>query len=310
MSSNLSIFYLMVFFVFGSTTNKDFIYKYIDEYSATAIEEMERSNIPASIKLAQGMLESNWGRSKLAVTANNHFGVKCGSQWEGGTYDLFDDEYDKNGNHKKSCFRSYRSAKTSYRAHTDFLMDPKKEYRYGLLFDIPRTDYKSWAYGLLRSGYATDKKYAEKLIQIIEDYQLHIFDDPIIIRNGELVYLDKEEPTKRRSSISTETEMITEQVEESTPPPAFTLKETENQFDTRFRKQRYGDIHFVKEGESMEAIAAAYEVNLTNLYIKNRMPTGTQPMVGEKIQITGFIRMGKRPKYFDPAKSADSEFVF
>ncbi len=309
MSSKLTIFYLVLFLVFGSTHSKDFIYKYIDNYSSVAIEEMERSNIPASIKLAQGMLESNWGRSELALNANNHFGIKCGSVWNGGVFYRADDEYDHKGNKIQSCFRSYRSAVSSYRAHSDFLMDEKKAYRYGMLFEIPRSDYKSWAYGLVRAGYATDKKYAEKLIQIIEDYELYIFDDPIIIRDGQLVDLDKIKP-RTDSSISLETEMITERPEESNPPPVFSLKNEEKVFDSRVRKQRFGDIHFVKEGDSMEGIAAAYGISLQQLYIKNRIPPGMQPKEGEKIQITGIIRMGKKPAYYDPTATKSDEFVF
>ena len=149
---------------------------YKSNYKEIAVSEMYRSGIPASIKLAQGMLESNWGRSELANTANNHFGIKCGSAWKGGEYYREDDDYNTEGELTKSCFRKFESAHQSYIAHSDFLTDPAKEYRYGFLFNLNTTDYKAWAQGLKDAGYATDPKYPQKLISIIEKYNLHRFD--------------------------------------------------------------------------------------------------------------------------------------
>lgn len=143
---------------------------YIGGYSLAAVKEMHRSGIPASIKLAQGILESNFGRSKLATEANNHFGIKCGKDWADATFYLWDDEP------QKSCFRVYASAHASYVAHTDFLLNPKKEYRYGFLFKYDKTAYRKWAKGLKKAGYATAKGYGEKLIRIIEKYELHEYD--------------------------------------------------------------------------------------------------------------------------------------
>jgi len=150
--------------------------RYIANHSEIAMSEMIRTGVPASIKLAQGMLESDWGRSDLATVANNHFGIKCGSQWKGDTFYKSDDDKDKNGNIIESCFRSFESTYDSFIAHSDFLTDPKKSYRYGFLFELETTDYKGWAKGLRKAGYATDKKYPKKLIQIIEKYGLHQFD--------------------------------------------------------------------------------------------------------------------------------------
>ena len=150
--------------------------RYIDNHSEIAISEMIRTGVPASIKLAQGMLESNWGRSKLATVANNHFGIKCGGKWSGGTFYKTDDDTDKNGKLIKSCFRAFDSTYDSFIAHSDFLSDPKKSYRYGFLFELKITDYKKWAKGLRKSGYATDPNYPKKLIQIIEKYELYKFD--------------------------------------------------------------------------------------------------------------------------------------
>lgn len=158
------------------TDNKELASTYISNFKDIAIEEMHRTGIPASIKLAQGLLESNWGRSELAITANNHFGIKCGGTWDGETYYKKDDDKDEKGRLIESCFRSFSSPVESYMAHSDFLTDPKKEYRYGFLFEYNSTDYKSWAKGLKKSGYATDPHYPNKIISIIEKYELSRFD--------------------------------------------------------------------------------------------------------------------------------------
>lgn len=159
--------------------DKELASTYISSYKDIAVEEMYRTGIPASIKLAQGLLESNWGRSDLATTANNHFGIKCGAKWDGDTFYKEDDDKDEKGRLIESCFRSFSSPMESYMAHSDFLTDPKKEYRYGFLFDYNSTDYRSWAKGLKKSGYATDPNYPKKLITIIEKYNLAQFDRPI-----------------------------------------------------------------------------------------------------------------------------------
>lgn len=147
---------------------------YIETYKDLAITEMHRTGIPASIKLAQAILESNAGRSELALKANNHFGIKCGSGWSGRTHYREDDDYE-NGKLVKSCFRAFDSAEESYRAHSAFLMGPGKNGRYGFLFDYG-LDYKKWARGLKEAGYATDPKYPERLIELIERYELHQYD--------------------------------------------------------------------------------------------------------------------------------------
>lgn len=121
---------------------------YIARYKDIAIREMERAGIPASIKLAQALLESDAGNSYLARKANNHFGIKCGAAWDGKKFYRLDDDYDDKGNRVKSCFRAYKDAEDSFIAHSEFLRDPAKEYRYGFLFRIDPTDYKRWATGL------------------------------------------------------------------------------------------------------------------------------------------------------------------
>jgi len=139
---------------------------YIATYKHCAIREMKEYNIPASIILAQGILETNCGNSMLTRQSNNHFGIKCHKDWTGDTIHVDDDA-------PNECFRKYRNAEESYRDHSLFL---KLRSRYAFLFSIPVTDYKGWAYGLQKAGYATNKQYAESLIRIIEENHLYEFD--------------------------------------------------------------------------------------------------------------------------------------
>ena len=139
--------------------------KYIKEYAPLAIEQMDKYKIPASITLAQGLLESGAGRSVLARKSNNHFGIKCHG-WPGGKVYHDDDE-------KGECFRAYRKVEDSYEDHSQFL---KNGPRYAFLFKLKITDYKGWAKGLKKAGYATDRSYANRLITIIEDYELYKYD--------------------------------------------------------------------------------------------------------------------------------------
>ncbi|MDY0905165.1 glucosaminidase domain-containing protein [Pedobacter sp. CFBP9032] len=140
---------------------------YIDEFKGVAVEEMNSDGIPASITLAQGILESGSGNSDLAKYANNHFGIKCTSDWKGKNYFRDDDQ-------KNDCFRVYKDARESFRDHSEFL----KRKRYSFLFQLDRNDYKSWAQGLRTAGYATNPKYPDLLIGVIEKYQLYQYDQP------------------------------------------------------------------------------------------------------------------------------------
>ncbi|MDD4209769.1 MAG: glucosaminidase domain-containing protein [Bacteroidales bacterium] len=145
-------------------TTKD-IHDYIATYSTMAIKKMKDYGIPASITLAQGILESAAGTSDLAKNANNHFGIKCHSDWEGKKYFKDDDK-------KHECFRSYATVEQSFDDHSAFL----KRSRYASLFSLEITDYKAWARELKKCGYATDPNYADRLIVLIETYSLHQFD--------------------------------------------------------------------------------------------------------------------------------------
>ncbi len=157
--------------------------RYIEQYKYLAIEEMERTGIPASIKMAQALFESQSGRSELATQANNHFGIKCKNNWSGETYLYKDDDRDSTGNLVFSCFRSYSSVMESYLDHSEFL---KNRSRYKELFDLPATDYKAWALGLKRCGYATDPNYSDRLIRTIEKYNLDLLDQKAHLVKTEL----------------------------------------------------------------------------------------------------------------------------
>ena len=140
--------------------------EYIQRYQVLAIQEMNRSGVPASITMAQGCLESADGNSELSKKSNNHFGIKCKSGWSGQKV-YYDDDA------KNECFRKYKTVEDSYIDHTNFLMNNS---RYESLFKLKPTDYKGWAHGLKRAGYATAKTYANRLIEIIETNKLHRLD--------------------------------------------------------------------------------------------------------------------------------------
>ncbi len=138
---------------------------YIERFKNIAVAEMNNHGIPASIKLAQGLLESGNGNSELALQANNHFGIKCASDWRGKSIRKDDDEKDE-------CFRVYSNPEDSYKDHSEFL----KRKRYAALFELKKSDYEGWAKGLKAAGYATNPKYPELLISLIERYNLNRFD--------------------------------------------------------------------------------------------------------------------------------------
>ncbi len=147
--------------------------EYIETYKATAKNNMKEYNIPASIILAQGILESGAGTGPLSRIANNHFGIKCHKEWEGASVKYDDDAKDE-------CFRKYAQSSESYKDHSLFLTT---RAWYLPLFDLDKDDYKGWARGLKKAGYATDPKYPEKLISIIERYQLNQYDAEVLGKN-------------------------------------------------------------------------------------------------------------------------------
>ena len=159
----------------GKKTLNQSSLEYIKKYAAIAVREMHLHKIPASITLAQGVLESGSGKSELAFKSNNHFGIKCHTEWQGKKVYHDDDE-------KGECFRKYKYVSSSFKDHSLFLT---QRSRYHFLFSYKVTDYKNWAEGLKKAGYATDPQYPAKLITIIEDYQLYEFDR---IKKGDFTY--------------------------------------------------------------------------------------------------------------------------
>ena len=307
----------LVFFSVTQAQNSAFI-DYIEKYKKTAIKEMERAGVPASIKLAQALLESNAGRSTLARKANNHFGMKCGSSWKGKTFHREDDDYDEFGNLKKSCFRAYRKAVDSYIAHSEFLRDPKKAHRYGFLFRIETTNYKRWARGLKKAGYATAGNYDNKLISLIETYNLHEYDKMrnnafpdrpeneaiagLDLRkiNGAKVVFAKNGITVQDISFKTDVSLnALKKYNENLPAISDSLADDYRVFIQPKRSKFRGKKkwHYVREGETMFDISQEYGVKLNKLYQRNRMPKGSQAQPDERIKLKGCkVKDGERPR--------------
>lgn len=238
---------------------------YIEQFSSLAVDEMYRSGIPASITLAQGLLESGYGLSELAVKGNNHFGIKCHNNWTGGRMYYDDDK-------KGECFRKYRSPEDSYRDHSDFL---RYRDRYKFLFDYKVTDYKSWAYGLKKAGYATDPSYPKKLINLIETYKLYEFDrKPASYSKDERKASRKAEKQVRKSEAAAEKALKhdkdarQEKVESQLPPSPTEAEQVRplsdsqrEEFHFSLTRQMYSQngVPFVYsvEGETYQSIAAS-----------------------------------------------------
>lgn len=294
---------LLTFSVSAEKKLPEIAQKYIDAYKEIAISEMHRTGIPASIKLAQGLLESNWGRSDLATDANNHFGIKCGNSWLGESFYKKDDDY-HNGKLISSCFRKYINATQSYIDHSDFLSKP----RYQNLYEHPTTDYKSWAKGLKRAGYASDPKYPKKLIEIIEKYDLHHFD--LEVEGFKNVYANTDSEGHKSNSSQGQNQYDPE--ERYTNQAMQTIEITASSTELSKKTKEALEIHIVGKEEMMEDIAKRYDIALFKLYARNRMPKGSQPLAGEIIHLKDKIRLKDRPKFIRfPKRTEDgSEFLF
>ncbi len=275
---------------------------YIDQYKDLAIEEMLRYDIPASITLAQGLLESGAGRSELAVKGNNHFGIKCHG-WTGRSVYHDDDE-------KQECFRAYDNARDSYEDHSKFLKSGK---RYAFLFQLDRSDYKGWARGLKKAGYATSPTYANSLIKIIETYRLYQYDSArhydkflvahqpknvsgnmqqslhtikmcnknyyVIARNGDTFRsIGKELDISARKLARYNERNRKDMLKDG---DIVYLKKKRTKADKSFRKTP----HIVKNGESMYSIAQKYAIRLKSLYEKNDLDADYQIKVGDTLRV-------------------------
>jgi len=306
MSKKLIGYLLLLLPILSIAQKKQTRDDYINKYKDAAIYQMKTQGIPASITLAQGMLESDNGNSYLATKANNHFGIKCHNTWNGPKVYQDDDA-------KNECFRKYTNAAKSYEDHSDFLRGTR---RYATLFDLEPTDYKGWAYGLKKAGYATNPHYPEMLIKIIEDNNLYIYDKGIAVEVesptkglGDVVDIDKfvidlnknrKVYTRNRikyvivkkgdnySSLTKELELMPWQLSSYNDINRDSaLKEGQELYiqPKRARAEMNHKVHVVEKGETMYSISQMYGVKLKSLYRKNRMKPGDEPEVGQVIQL-------------------------
>ncbi|MDR0828679.1 MAG: glucosaminidase domain-containing protein [Prevotellaceae bacterium] len=286
-----------------SAQNSKKITDYIKQYQNFAIAQQALHGIPASITMAQAILESQSGESMLAQKANNHFGIKCGSNWSGKTINKDDDNI-------ADCFRKYPKVEDSFADHSAFLKRP----RYEDLFKIPLQDYKSWAVGLKRAGYATDQNYDVKLVKLIEDYNLnsltYIELDEDLRKYESIDYAKKYESKfeidklfskernngmecyklKRSATITEisaalkrkniEKMLYYNDLFEDRELPVGTLIYTEKK--TKEAANSYRN-HKVQEGESMHLIAQKYGITLKSLYKINKMTYGSIPSVNQNL---------------------------
>lgn len=268
---------------------------YILQYKDMAIQEMLRYNIPASITLAQAIFESGAGQSELARKGNNHFGIKC-HDWTGRTVYHDDDE-------QNECFRAYDNAIQSFEDHSKFLASSQ---RYSSLFKLSRTDYKGWARGLKAAGYATNPTYAERLIELIELYQLYQYDKatsyattpsgsrptgnlhPIYTYNKNYYLYARRGDTFKSIGyeVGISYKKIARHNERSKNDvlqegEVVFLKKKQKKADKMFRRTP----HVVKPGESMYTISQMYGIRLKSLYKLNRLPADYQPRVGDQLRI-------------------------
>lgn len=244
---------------------------YISRYASIAVNEMYRSGVPASITLAQGIIESASGRSTLAVEGNNHFGIKCHSSWKGKTMRADDDR-------KNECFRVYGSPEESFRDHSDFL---RYQDRYKFLFELKITDYKGWAYGLKQAGYATDPSYAAKLIQCVEDYGLSRYDrmtvDNALAEGG----AEAEVPVEKDDALGIPDSPLKIEAGEiftGSEKYSFSLSRT------MYSKNGVPFVYAI-EGETYESLAKKYHLLQREILKFNDQPKGAQLQAGEIVYL-------------------------
>lgn len=283
--------------------------RYIEQYKDIAIEQMELYNIPASITLAQGLFESAAGQSQLSLRSNNHFGIKCGTGWSGRVTYHDDDA-------RGECFRAYSTVRESYEDHSKFL---KNRSRYASLFQLRKTDYKGWATGLKKAGYATNPQYANRLIDIIEKYRLFDFDTQsgrhhhhpdtpkllaekkwasigisgtmreVKLVNGLLAVQARSGETI--STIAKEYHIKTKRIcKYNDVYDGYRLAEGEWVFlqaKKRYASKEYFRQRYViKEGDSMHSISQEFGIKLKSLYKMNKLkPEDTMPKIGTPIRI-------------------------
>jgi hypothetical protein len=295
-SVKTNLFIILFLNVYYLASASELTYSYISTYREIVISEMHRTGIPASIKMAQAIVESASGTSTLARQSNNHFGIKCGNSWEGETVYRHDDDYE-NGLLVRSCFRAYDDPVESFYAHSDFLANPYSQ-RYKPLFELDVYDYKAWAYGLKKAGYATDKNYPKKLIDIIEKYELFKLDFGYIPPEEELLAVEETSLEKKQPVEKPEKKII------ARPTGA-------NSSKSNYSSSKEV-LYTVRIGDRMEDIASHHNMDLRELYFKNRMPFGSQPQVGETIVLNEYLHFKRRPKIVKSVveKSSADEYLF
>uniref|UniRef100_UPI004048F2F3 glucosaminidase domain-containing protein n=1 Tax=Flavobacterium sp. TaxID=239 RepID=UPI004048F2F3 len=214
------------------STTTDVVLGYIQEYQEVAKYNMKTYGVPASITLAQGILESGAGNGKLSKIANNHFGIKCHKEWDGPSVRHDDDA-------AQECFRKYEHPSESYRDHSLFLTSRS---RYNSLFDLPKNDYKAWAKGLRKAGYATDPKYPDKLISLIERYELFKIDSEVLEIGSVVTEPAMNEPVMN--------EPVKNEIVKSEPTP---------------KTPKTGVIHKVEAGDTLYSLSRKYEVSVSEI---------------------------------------------
>ena len=254
--------------------NADVI-NYINTWKDLAIKEMQRTGVPASITLAQGIHESMAGKSPLARKSNNHFGIKCKSNWQGDK--VYHDD-DKRG----ECFRSYPSAEQSYIDHSDFL---RNSSRYAFLFNLPPTDYKEWAHGLKKAGYATNVRYAQILIKLIEDYNLNQY---TLIALGELPSQD--EILAGNSGEVVQFVSITESEPDHLEPADESDRYPSGEFTINNTK-----VIYAKAGTSLLVLANQYKLSLGRLLDFNDLKQEDVLIYGQLIFLQRKRKTGATP---------------
>jgi hypothetical protein len=296
--------------VFSQTS--PFHLDYISRYSQAAIEEMYFSKIPASITMAQALHESRYGTSELAVNANNHFGIKCQSEWSGKRYTYQDDD-------DNTCFRHYDSVAESYRDHSLFLMTRP---RYAFLFELDPHDYAGWAHGLKKAGYATNPQYGFILIKLIEDYNLFLLDSmqPLVEPMNSIS--DHPIPSNfPEAAVPGSKVFHRNRIDFMIAGPGDNIKKiTRDMGLLNWEIRRYNEIprgeevkpgqivylqpkrkqaehgystHTVEKGETMHSIAQLYGIKLKWLYRRNGMKAGAEPEAGQEIWLRG-TKEGKK----------------
>ena len=263
--------------------------QYIDKYKDLAIDHMERYGIPASITMAQGILESDCGNSSLALRSNNHFGIKCKRDWTGDRVYHDDDE-------KGECFRKYASPEESFRDHSEFL---DKSDRYQELFKLDPLDYKGWAHGLKKAGYATNPRYAELLIKIIDDNKLYLLDE-----GKELAPPIMGTPSEGR----------TEPIAVIAPASPAEIVDVDN-YSVSVQGRNGGHTVYrnngsqfvvLREGETLDAVAREFGLSVKKIEKFNDFDAKTRPAPGDMIYVRAKNKRSQNGKLIHVAKEGET----